>query len=180
MSFLLLMIDITHLSSEQEKHSTESELHDDYSLDRTIDNTDRKDRKQEAASESSEEDIDYQASRVSEYYGSEYYESSIEGNFPFILSITMDFLNLKWLSIFFLILLYVLNLFEDEPKDCRIADCTKHLAEKLCPKTCFESKLCKVADCRKPESIKICPNTCAESTKEDIGKKRKTKVIESL
>ena len=76
--------------------------------------------------------------------------------------------------------IYVLNLFEDEPKDCRIADCTKHLAEKLCPKTCFESKLCKVADCTKPESIKICPNTCAESTKEDIGKKRKTKVLESL
>ena len=92
MSFLLLMIDITHLSSEQEKYSTESELNDDYSLDRTIDNTDREDRKQEAASESSEEDIDGQTPRVSEYYGSEYYESSIEGNLPFILSITMHFL----------------------------------------------------------------------------------------
>ena len=71
-------------------------------------------------------------------------------------------------------------LFEDEPKDCRIVDCTKHLADKLCPKTCSESKLCKVADCTKRESIKICPKTCAESTKEDIGKKRKEKEFESL
>ena len=99
-SFLLLMIDISHLSSEHEKHSTESELQDDYSLDRTIDNTDREDRKQESASESSEEDIDGQTPRVGEYYGSENYESSLEGNLSFILSITMHFLNLIWLSIF--------------------------------------------------------------------------------
>ena len=58
-------------------------------------------------------------------------------------------------------------------------DCTKHLAEKMCPKTCSEPKLCKVADCTKPKSMKICPKTCAESTKEYIGKNSKMKELES-
>ena len=60
-------------------------------------------------------------------------------------------------------------LFEDEPKECDIVDCSKDLAEKMCPETCSEPKLCKVADCTKPKSKKICPKTCLESNKENIG-----------
>ena len=54
-SILLIMIDLIQLSSEYEKDSTESELHNDNSFDRTI--FDREDRKQESASKSLEEDI---------------------------------------------------------------------------------------------------------------------------
>ena len=67
--------------------------------------------------------------------------------------------------------MYVLVILKDDPKDCKVADCTKTLAEKMCPKTCCEQKICKVVDCTKPDSIKFCPKTCAKSRQIDIGKK---------
>ena len=63
---------------------------------------------------------------------------------------------------------YVSFLFADDPKECKIADCTLDIAVELCPKTCSESKICKVADCKKSESLQTCPRTCAVSTKDDV------------
>ena len=60
--------------------------------------------------------------------------------------------------------------YEDEPKECDLVDCTKDLAEKLCPITCTEPKICKVVDCSKQKSINMCPKTCTKTTKEYIGK----------
>ena len=91
-SILLLMIDVIYLSSEYEKYSTDSELFDDYSLDRTIDVTDREDRKQESASTSLEEENIGQRPSVGEKNTLENYESSLEGNLSFILPITILFL----------------------------------------------------------------------------------------
>ena len=62
-------------------------------------------------------------------------------------------------------------LFADDPKECKIADCTQDLAVELCPKTCSESKICKVADCTKPDSLQTCPRTCAVSTKDGLNGK---------
>ena len=59
-------------------------------------------------------------------------------------------------------------LFADDPKECKIADCTLDLAADLCPKTCSESKICKVVDCTKPDSLQTCPRTCAVSTKDGV------------
>ena len=75
LSIILIMINLIQLSSEYEKHSTESELYDDYSLDRTIDVTDREDRKQ-----------------VDKDNALESYESSQEGNLYIIFSIAILFL----------------------------------------------------------------------------------------
>ena len=63
--------------------------------------------------------------------------------------------------------------FKDDPKECKMVDCTKHLAEEICPKTCSEPKFCKIVDCTKPNSPEFCPKTCAERTKEDIGNKNR-------
>ena len=71
--------------------------------------------------------------------------------------------------------LYLLIILKDDPKECKVADCTKSLAEEMCPKTCSEQKICKVVDCTKPESITFCPKTCAKSSKIDIGKKNERK-----
>ena len=57
-----------------------------------------------------------------------------------------------------------------EPEECEVADCTKDLAEELCPKTCSEHRSCKIADCTKPKSSKLCPKTCAKLSKDDSGK----------
>jgi len=54
-----------------------------------------------------------------------------------------------------------------EPEECEVADCTKDLAEELCPKTCSEHRSCKIADCTKPKSSKLCPKTCAKLSKDD-------------
>ena len=70
---------------------------------------------------------------------------------------------------------YVLIILEDDPKECKVADCTKSLAEEMCPKTCSEPNICKVVDCTKSESIKFCPKTCAKSSNIDIGKKNERK-----
>ena len=92
-SILLIMIDLIQLSSEYEKDSTESELHNNYSLDRTIDVTDREDRKQESASKSLEEDIIGQIPSVENDKASESYESSQEGNLYIMSSIAILFQN---------------------------------------------------------------------------------------
>ena len=92
-SILLIMIDLIQLSSDYEKHSTESELHNDNSLDRTIDVTDREDRKQESASKSLEEDIIGQIPSVENDNASESYESSQEGNLYIMSSIAILFQN---------------------------------------------------------------------------------------
>ena len=73
-SIVLIMINLIQLSSEYEKHSTESELYDDYSLDRTIDVTDREDKNQ-----------------VNKDNASESYESSQEGNLYIMSSIAILF-----------------------------------------------------------------------------------------
>ena len=70
-------------------------------------------------------------------------------------------------------LIKFLYTFKDDPKECKMVDCTKELAGKLCPKTCSEPKFCKIVDCTKPKSPEICPRTCAERTKEDIGNKNR-------
>ena len=63
--------------------------------------------------------------------------------------------------------------FEEDPEECEVADCTKDLAEELCPKTCSEHRACKIADCTKPKSSKLCPKTCAKRSKADLGKNQK-------
>ena len=88
-SILLIMIDLVQLSSEYEKHSTESELHNDNSFDRTI--FDREDRKQESASKSLEEDIIGQIPSVDNDNASEIYELSQEGNLYIMSSIAILF-----------------------------------------------------------------------------------------
>ena len=88
-SILLLMIDLIHLSSEYEKYSTESEIYDENYLDRTIDVTDKEDRNKDSASKSLEEEISSHNPSVGDKNASENYESSLEGNLSFILSITM-------------------------------------------------------------------------------------------
>ena len=67
-----------------------------------------------------------------------------------------------------------LDTFEEDPEECKVADCTKDLAEELCPKTCSEDKSCQIADCTKPKSTKLCPKTCAKRPKEDLGKNDRT------
>merc|ERR1712126_78688 len=57
---------------------------------------------------------------------------------------------------------------KDDLPGCKVVDCTKILAEEICPKTCSEQKICKVVDCTKPESSKFCPKTCAEISKTDM------------
>ena len=76
--------------------------------------------------------------------------------------------------------MYVSIIFEDEPKECDLVDCSKDLVEQMCPITCSEPNLCKVVDCSKQKSIKMCPKTCAETTKEDIGKSGNTKELKIL
>ena len=92
-SIVLTMIDLIQLSSEYEKHSTDSELYDEYSLDRTIDETDQEDRKPESASKLLEEEINSQTPSVDNDIASESYESSEEGNLYLISSIAILFLN---------------------------------------------------------------------------------------
>lgn len=76
-SISLIMIDLIQLSSDYEKHLTDSELYDDYSLDRTIDVTDREDRNQ-----------------VNKDNASKSYESSHNGNLYIMISIAILFSNL--------------------------------------------------------------------------------------
>merc|ERR1712126_615544 len=57
---------------------------------------------------------------------------------------------------------------KDDLPGCKVVDCTKILAEEICPKTCSEQRICKVVDCTKPESSKFCPKTCAEISKTDM------------
>ena len=92
-SILLLLIDLIHLSSEYEKHSTESVLHDDYSLDRTIDVTDQEVSNQESTSKSSEEENIGQVPRIGKNNALENDEPSLEGNLYFTLSIAILFLK---------------------------------------------------------------------------------------
>ena len=67
-----------------------------------------------------------------------------------------------------------LDTFDEDPQECEVADCTKDLAEELCPKTCSEHRPCQIADCTKPKSTKLCPKTCATRPKEDLGKNDRT------
>jgi len=62
-----------------------------------------------------------------------------------------------------------LDTFEEDPKQCEVADCTKDLSETLCPKTCSEHISCQIADCTKPRSTKLCPKTCAKRPNVDSG-----------
>ena len=73
--------------------------------------------------------------------------------------------------------LYVLIVLTDDLPGCKVVDCTKILAEEICPKTCSEQRICQVADCTKPESSKFCPKTCAEISKTDMCKNNKRKYI---
>ena len=61
---LIIMINLTQLSSEHETQSSKSELYDDYSLDRTIDVTDQEVSNQESTSKSSEEENIGQVPRI--------------------------------------------------------------------------------------------------------------------